>query len=44
MLKKLYLNKDYTTDYHYWLYPVWLCMWQIIKNLEHENVSYLLNI
>ncbi len=21
--------------FHYWLYPVWLCMWQIIKNLEH---------
>ncbi len=20
--------------FHYWLYPVWLCMWQIIKNLE----------
>ncbi len=19
--------------FHYWLYPVWLCMWQIIKNL-----------
>ncbi len=19
---------------YYWLYPVWLCMWQIIKNLE----------
>ncbi len=18
--------------FHYWLYPVWLCMWQIIKN------------
>ncbi len=22
------------TPFHYWLYPVWLCMWQIIKNLE----------
>ncbi len=21
--------------FHYWLYPVWLCMWQIIKNLEN---------
>ncbi len=20
--------------FHYWLYPVWLCMWQINKNLE----------
>ncbi len=20
--------------FHYWLYPVWLCMWQIIKNLD----------
>ncbi len=20
--------------FHYWLYPVWLCMWRIIKNLE----------
>ncbi len=20
--------------FHYWLYPVWLCMWQIIKNPE----------
>ncbi len=20
--------------FHYWLHPVWLCMWQIIKNLE----------
>ncbi len=21
--------------FHYWLYPVWLCMWQINKNLEN---------
>ncbi len=20
--------------FHYWLYPVWLCMWQINKNLD----------
>ncbi len=20
--------------FHYWLYPVWLCMWRIIKNLD----------
>ncbi len=20
--------------FHYWLYPVWLCMWRIIQNLE----------
>ncbi len=26
--------------FHYLLYPVWLCMWQIIKNLEPWN-SYL---
>ncbi len=24
--------------FHYWLYPVWLCMWQIIKNLEEPCV------
>ncbi len=24
--------------FHYWLYPVWLCMWQIIKNLEPSQV------
>ncbi len=23
--------------FHYWLYPVWLCMWQINKNLEPWN-------
>ncbi len=23
--------------FHYGLYPVWLCMWQIIKNLEPWN-------
>ncbi len=23
-----------TLTFHYWLYPVWLCMWRIIKNLE----------
>ncbi len=28
--------------FHYWLYPVWLCMWQIIKNLEPWKA--LLNI
>ncbi len=21
----------------FWLYPVWLCMWRIIKNLEYKN-------
>ncbi len=26
--------------FHYLLYPVWLCMWQIIKNLEPQ--SYIL--
>ncbi len=26
--------------FHYWLYPVWLCMWRIIKNLEPwTNIS-----
>ncbi len=25
--------------FHYWLYPVWLCMWQIIKNLEPWTTS-----
>ncbi len=25
--------------FHYWLYPVWLCTWRIIKNLDPlENV------
>ncbi len=23
--------------FHYLWYPVWLCMWQIIKNLEHSQ-------
>ncbi len=26
--------------FHYWLYPVWLCMWQIIKNLEPNEVIW----
>ncbi len=29
--------------FHYWLYPVWLCMWRIIKNLEpwtNWNIIY----
>ncbi len=25
--------------FHYWLYPVWLCMWRIIKNLEPLNLE-----
>ncbi len=25
--------------FHYLLYPVWLCMWQIIKNLEPWTLS-----
>ncbi len=25
--------------FHYWLYPVWLCMWQIIKNLEPYQLT-----
>ncbi len=31
--------------FHYWLYPVWLCMWQIIKNLEpvKTNSVYIRN-
>ncbi len=28
--------------FHYWLYPVWLCMWQIIKNLEPWNTCFTL--
>ncbi len=28
--------------FHYWLYPVWLCMWQIIKNLEPWKVAVLI--
>ncbi len=27
--------------FHYLLYPVWLCMWQIIKNLEPWTLSAL---
>ncbi len=23
--------------FHYWLYPVWLCMWRIIQNLEPRS-------
>ncbi len=26
--------------FHYWLYPVWLCMWQINKNLEPWTESW----
>ncbi len=28
--------------FHYLLYPVWLCMWQIIKNLEPWTLKRLL--
>ncbi len=27
--------------FHYLLYPVWLCMWQIIKNLEPLNLELM---
>ncbi len=27
--------------FHYLLYPVWLCMWQIIKNLEPWTLNHL---
>ncbi len=27
--------------FHYWLYPVWLCMWRIIKNLEPWTLKML---
>ncbi len=30
--------------FHYWLYPVWLCMWQIIKNLEPTFSCGLINL
>ncbi len=30
----------FSLTFHYWLYPVWLCMWQIIKNLE--NLIYII--
>ncbi len=26
--------------FHYWLYPVWLCMWQINKNLEPWTLNH----
>ncbi len=29
--------------FHYWLYPVWLCMWQIIKNPPPPLCSTHLN-
>ncbi len=25
--------------FHYWLYPVWLCMWRIIKNLGKKEIG-----
>ncbi len=28
--------------FHYGLYPVWLCMWQIIKNLEPWTLTFRL--
>ncbi len=27
--------------FHYWLYPVWLCMWQINKNLEPWTLNLI---
>ncbi len=30
----LYFFFPFLLAFHYWLYSVWLCMWQIIKNLE----------
>ncbi len=30
--------------FHYWLYPVWLCMWQIIKNLEPRTGTITNNL
>ncbi len=33
------LSGPVLTTFHYRLYPVWLCMWQIIKNLEPLGVN-----
>ncbi len=34
--------------FHYWLYPVWLCMWQINENLEpwtlHQSRLWEMNL
>ncbi len=30
--------------FHYWLYPVWLWMWQIIKNLEPWTLIFQTNL
>ncbi len=35
----LSIERTCPVTFHYWLYPVWLCMWQIIKNLEPLNLD-----